>query len=215
MKLELLNGFSLSLWENEVEQIYLQESHIDIVRPTGRTLRISFSNFWRKTSPSAISMPTPLPPIKSSNEDRKSKLSLTQEPSRTINAVASASLPSFQELLNELHDSINRLNVASDENKTLLDAIQKKENDHYSELNTKIEQIESHTKEELKQVESKAKSIELDYQHIVSELGEVCSWLHRGMQMKNQRSSRKRKEENKSNLKLIKKRRSRQLAVGS
>jgi len=52
MKLELPNGISLFLWEDEVEKIDLQDTQISIVRPSGRIVKISLSNQWLKAHPS-------------------------------------------------------------------------------------------------------------------------------------------------------------------
>ena len=40
-----------------------------------------------------------------------------------------------------------------------------------------MKQIEYKTREDISKIDYKVKAVELDYQHIVSELGEVCSWL--------------------------------------
>jgi len=48
MKLEFPNGVALFLWENEVDEIHLQDSHIDVTRLSGRSLRILLLDFWLK-----------------------------------------------------------------------------------------------------------------------------------------------------------------------
>jgi len=52
-------GFSFFFWEDEVEEINIQDITIEITRPSGKLLKISLSDFWIRNLPKLKSDSSP------------------------------------------------------------------------------------------------------------------------------------------------------------
>ena len=115
MKLEIPNGVTLYLWEDEVEAINLQDSHIDIVRPSGKILKISLSEFWLKnTSRNVISGSSAPQMLPSSNyNDKTLALPLSLNNSLDITLKSLQNSLSLQTMIEDLKNAVEKINKNS------------------------------------------------------------------------------------------------------
>jgi len=179
MKLELPNGVSLSLWENEVDEINLCDSHIEVIRPSGRILKISLSDFWLKTISSSLPSSSSIPQISSSppQNGKSSSLALTINPNIEQAGKSLKPCTSYQNALEGLYDALEKFSKISETNKASISALKEEMDNICSELKEEIRRVEVESNNGLSRVDGKLQDSSNNFEYVMDELREICSFL--------------------------------------
>jgi len=197
MKLELPNGVSLFLWENEVDKIYLKDSCIEVVRPSGRTLQISLSETWLKSIPkctasgssSILQIPPSLP-----SKERSQPFALAMGSNAEI--VPETLAPNFtiHKMLEDLNMMIEKTVVVSSENHQAIESLREEADGRYTELKERLEHLDNERIVNMTQIEGKTKEISQNHQSLMEELKEICTFLTQKDQSEPQDDFKKKKK---------------------
>jgi len=142
MKHELPNGIALFLWENEIDAINLQETHIEIIRPSGRSLKISLSNSWQKNKAIASTSAPPAMQALPQNEETPPQMALIQSSDPETERKAKELALSFQNLSQDLHKALEKITLAQETNQSTFTTIQKEMATTYANLRERIQELE-------------------------------------------------------------------------
>jgi len=144
MKLELPNGIALFLWEDEVERINLLETHIEVVKPSGRTLNITLSEHWLKNksrnltaTPSAPQLLSP-----SSQNDRESPPLQIQLPATDLVPKPQINNQSLQILRDEFDKAIGKFEKLHEVNQEKMVTLKKEMDTDAANLKKQMNQFE-------------------------------------------------------------------------
>jgi len=148
MKLELPNGIALSLWENEVDGINLQDSHIEIVRPSGRILRISLSESWLKTRSNNMISAAPTPQALSlPHHERPQASALALKANSDLDPKPFLPSQTFQKRIDEIHLVMDKFARTQELNATAITSLKNELAANYTELKGRLENLEMNERE--------------------------------------------------------------------
>jgi len=181
MKLELPNGFSLFLWENEVEKINLHDSQIEIIRPSGKVLKITLSDFWKTNLP-ARHQTGPLTHVQLRPPQTDLTPSLKSSPNMPDQKLVTNSLRpcfSLQSIIEDFKNSLMKSDIANQETQISIDAIKRDLEFKCLNLEEKIKQVDLESSTGISEIDKKLEETRNHLNFIMNELGDVCKEILR------------------------------------